>query len=113
MSRKKWGFFEKNTDFGHEGPKTLRHCNHGLRGFHGFWFGGVRQGRSLHFQRKDFYKQACSILFFSTAFALQFTPNHNKSMIISTRTPSAGAQDKSPRIFSHHEGMKGTKEKRS
>jgi hypothetical protein len=38
-----------------------------LRGLHGFLFGRVRQGRSLHFQRKDFYKQACSILSFSTA----------------------------------------------
>jgi hypothetical protein len=61
----------------------------GLRGLHGLWFGGVRQGRRLHFQRKDFYKQACSILFFSTAFALQFTPNPNKSMIISTRIYTA------------------------
>jgi len=42
---------------------------------------GFGKAEACIFQRKDFYKQAYSILFFSTAFAMQFTPNPNKSMI--------------------------------
>jgi len=59
---------------------------------------GFGKAEACIFQRKDFYKllrhgstplttgssgqAAYSILFFSTAFAMQFTPNPNKSMII-------------------------------